>query len=55
MPARPTVILSLLGTTLDNGKVTERSGFAFVNLTENQLSTIQRYIMDLERLRKGRG
>jgi c-di-GMP-binding flagellar brake protein YcgR len=42
-------------TTLDNGKVTERSGFAFVNLTENQLSTIQRYIMDLERQRKGRG
>jgi len=42
-------------TTLDTGKVTERSGFAFVNLTENQLSTIQRYIMDLERVRKGRG
>jgi len=42
-------------TTLDNGKVTERSGFAFVNLTENQLSTIQRYIMELERQRKGRG
>ena len=37
---------------LANGKITQRSGFAFVNLRESMLSTIQRYIMSLERQRK---
>ncbi len=41
--------------TLADGKITERSGFAFVNLTENQVSAVQRYIMELERQRKSRG
>jgi hypothetical protein len=40
--------------TLADGKITERSGFAFVNLTENQVSAVQRYIMELERQRKAR-
>jgi c-di-GMP-binding flagellar brake protein YcgR len=38
--------------TLANGKITQRSGFAFVNLRESMLSVIQRYIMGLERQRK---
>ena len=37
---------------LANGKVAQRSGFAFVDLRESALSTIQRYIMALERQRK---
>ena len=41
--------------TLADGRITERSGFAFVNLTENQVSNVQRYIMELERQRKARG
>jgi c-di-GMP-binding flagellar brake protein YcgR len=39
---------------LANGKVAQRSGFAFVDLRESMLSTIQRYIMSLERQRKTR-
>lgn len=38
--------------TLANGKVTQRSGFAFVRPTESLLATIQRYIMNLERARR---
>jgi c-di-GMP-binding flagellar brake protein YcgR len=37
---------------LPNGKGAQRSGFAFLNLRENLLSTIQRYIMGLERQSK---
>jgi c-di-GMP-binding flagellar brake protein YcgR len=37
---------------LANGKITQRTGFAFVNLRESMLSVIQRYIMGLERQRK---
>ncbi len=40
--------------TLPDGKLTERSGFAFINLTENQVSAVQRFIMELERQRKVR-
>lgn len=39
---------------LANGKVAQRSGFAFVNLRESMLATIHRYIMVLERQRKTR-
>ncbi len=39
---------------LANGKVAQRSGFAFVDLRESMLATIQRYIMGLERQRKDR-
>jgi c-di-GMP-binding flagellar brake protein YcgR len=39
---------------LPSGKITQRSGFAFVNLRESMLSTIQRYIMGLERQRNTR-
>ena len=38
--------------TLANGKVTQRSGFAFVKPAESLLATIQRYIMNLERTRR---
>ena len=38
--------------TLPNGKVTQRSGFAFVDPSENVLALIQRYIMNLERTRR---
>jgi c-di-GMP-binding flagellar brake protein YcgR len=38
--------------TLANGKVTQRSGFAFVRPIESLLATIQRYIMNLERARR---
>jgi flagellar brake protein len=38
--------------TLPNGKVTQRSGFAFVDPSENVLAMIQRYIMNLERTRR---
>jgi c-di-GMP-binding flagellar brake protein YcgR len=38
--------------TLANGKVTQRSGFAFVRPAESLLATIQRYIMNLERARR---
>ena len=38
--------------TLANGKVTQRSGFAFVRPTESLLATIQRYILNLERARR---
>jgi len=38
--------------TLPNGKVTQRSGFAFVRPAESLLSTIQRFIMNLERSRR---
>ena len=37
---------------LANGKVAQRSGFAFVNLRESMLATVHRYIMVLERQRK---
>ncbi len=37
---------------LPNGKAAQRSGLAFINLRESMLSTIQRYIMGLERQRK---
>lgn len=37
---------------LPNGKVTQRSGFAFVRPAESLLATIQRYIMNLERVRR---
>jgi len=37
---------------LANDKVAQRSGFAFVDLRESMLATIQRYIMALERQRK---
>lgn len=37
---------------LANGKVAQRSGFAFVDLRESMRATIQRYIMSLERPRK---
>lgn len=40
--------------TLANGKVTQRTGFAFVKLQESLLATIQRYIMGLERQRRTR-
>lgn len=39
---------------LANGKVAQRSGFAFVNMRESLNATIQRYIMNLERQRKER-
>jgi flagellar brake protein len=39
---------------LANGKVTQRSGFAFVNMPESILATIQRFIMNLERQRRNR-
>ena len=39
---------------LANGKLTQRSGFAFVNLPESMLSAIQRYIMSIERERRTR-
>jgi c-di-GMP-binding flagellar brake protein YcgR len=39
-------------TKLANGKSAQRSGFAFVDLRESMLATIQRYIMGLERQRK---
>ena len=39
---------------LANGKLTQRSGFAFVNLPESMLSAIQRYIMNVERERRTR-
>jgi c-di-GMP-binding flagellar brake protein YcgR len=42
-------------TTLPDGKVTQRSGFAFVDLPGKMLATIQRYIMNLERERNARG
>jgi c-di-GMP-binding flagellar brake protein YcgR len=38
--------------TLANGKVTQRSGFAFVRPSESLLATIQRFIMNLERARR---
>jgi c-di-GMP-binding flagellar brake protein YcgR len=38
--------------TLANGKVSQRSGFAFVRPAESLLATIQRYIMNLERARR---
>jgi c-di-GMP-binding flagellar brake protein YcgR len=38
--------------TLPNGKLTQRSGFAFVRPTESLLATIQRFIMSLERARR---
>ncbi len=38
--------------TLANGKLTQRSGFAFVRPAESLLATIQRYIMNLERMRR---
>lgn len=38
--------------TLPNGKVSQRSGFAFVDPSENVLAMIQRYIMNLERTRR---
>lgn len=41
--------------TLANGKVTQRSGFAFVRPAESLLATIQRYIMNLERARRVNG
>jgi flagellar brake protein len=37
---------------LANGKLTQRSGFAFVSLPESMLSAIQRYIMSIERQRR---
>lgn len=37
---------------LANGKLTQRSGFAFVSLPESMLSAIQRYIMKIERERR---
>jgi c-di-GMP-binding flagellar brake protein YcgR len=37
---------------LTGGKVAQRSGFAFVDLRESMLATVQRYIMALERQRK---
>jgi c-di-GMP-binding flagellar brake protein YcgR len=40
---------------LANGKVAQRTGFAFVDLRESMLATIQRYIMGLESQRKSRG
>jgi len=40
--------------TLANGKVAQRSGFAFVGLPESNLVTVQRYIMELERQRRSR-
>jgi c-di-GMP-binding flagellar brake protein YcgR len=40
---------------LANGKITQRSGFAFVTLPQGMLSAIQRYIMNLERQRLLRG
>ncbi len=36
---------------LANGKIAQRSGFMFVDLRENMLAAIQRYIMSLERQR----
>jgi flagellar brake protein len=39
---------------LANGKLTRRTGFAFIDLRENLHATIQRYIMNLERQRKSR-
>ncbi len=38
--------------TLANGKTSQRSGFAFVRPAESLLATIQRYIMNLERVRR---
>jgi c-di-GMP-binding flagellar brake protein YcgR len=38
--------------TLANGKVTQRSGFAFVRPAESLLASIQRYIMNIERSRR---
>ncbi len=38
--------------TMANGKVTQRSGFAFVRPAESLLATIQRFIMNLERARR---
>jgi c-di-GMP-binding flagellar brake protein YcgR len=38
--------------TLASGKSAQRAGFAFVDLRESMLATIQRYIMGLERKRK---
>lgn len=40
---------------LVRGKIAHRAGFAFVNLPENMLAAIQRYIMTLERQRNARG
>jgi c-di-GMP-binding flagellar brake protein YcgR len=39
---------------LANGKLTQRSGFAFVKLPESMLAAIQRYIMNIERERRTR-
>lgn len=41
--------------TLLNGKITQRSGFAFVNPAENMVATVQRYILLLERQRRLQG
>ncbi len=40
--------------TLPNGKIMQRSGFAFVKPPENILATIQRYILGLERQHRTR-
>jgi c-di-GMP-binding flagellar brake protein YcgR len=39
---------------LPNGKITQRSGFAFVNPPENISASVQRYILNLERQRRTR-
>ena len=39
---------------LATGKPMQRNGFAFVNLPENMLAAIQRYIMNVERERRTR-
>lgn len=41
--------------TLANGKLTQRSGFAYVRPAESLLATIQRYIMNLEGMRRMNG
>ena len=56
IPARRTRVQARNGFMLKlaNGKLTQRSGFAFVKLPESMLSAIQRYIMSVERARRER-
>lgn len=41
--------------TLLNGKIAQRCGFVFVDPAESMLATVQRYILNLERLQRTRG
>ncbi len=46
------VARSMFPITLPSGTITQRSGFAFTKLPNGMLTSVQRYIMNLERLRK---